>query len=132
MTRLFENLSIGIKAFTASALLVLGMAALGTQALVFLSALKADLTLLSENSLAKQRQVLEIAQRAIDTHVNVFRYVAWASTGVNRETLNTLSEQVRRDGASVAARLAFLAARPDLTERERVSIDDATAKWRRY
>jgi hypothetical protein len=77
--------------------------ALGTQASLFLSSLKTDLKSLSDSSLPKQQAVLEIAKSAIDTYVNVFRYVAWASTGLNPATLNRLREQIGRDSMHVEA-----------------------------
>jgi diguanylate cyclase (GGDEF)-like protein len=132
MNRLLRDLSVSIKAFTASTVLLLFMAALGTQASLFLSSLKTDLKSLSDSSLPKQQAVLEIAKSAIDTHVNVFRYVAWASAGLNPATLNRLREQIGRDSMHVEASLRALAARADLSESERAAISDAATKWQRY
>ena len=132
MIRLLRNLPISVKAFSASAVLLICIGALGTQASVFLSNLKADLKSLSDSSLSKQQQVLDIAKGAIDTHTDVFRYVAWASTGVNPATLKTLETQVRQGSAKVAASLGDLAARADLTQPERIAVTDAATKWQRY
>jgi diguanylate cyclase (GGDEF)-like protein len=132
MFRLFRNLSISAKAFCASALLLICIAALGTQAFVFLSGLKADLKSLSDSGLPKQQQVLDIAKGAIDSHVDVFRYVAWASTGVNPATLKILEDQIRRESIHVAASLGDLAQRSDLSERERAAVTNAAQKWQRY
>src|SRR5580704_646535 len=132
MLRALRNLPISIKAFAASALLMICMAALGSQAFLFLSALNTDLKALSESTLPKQQQVLEIGKTAINTHVNVFRYVAFASTGLSPATLNALSDQIHRETAHVAAGFGSLAARSDLSERERVAINDAASKWQRY
>jgi diguanylate cyclase (GGDEF)-like protein len=132
MIRLLRNLPISAKAFSASAVLLICIAALGTQAFVFLRDLKADLKLLSDSTLPKQRQVLDIAKGAIDTHVDVFRYVAWASTGVNRSTLKMLEDQIRRESAKVAASLGHLAARSDLLQDERAAVTNAAGRWQRY
>jgi len=132
MIRLLRNLPISVKAFSASAVLLICIGALGTQASIFLSNLKTDLKSLSDSSLSKQQQVLDIAKGAIDTHIDVFRYVAWASTGVKPATLNTLEGQFRQESAKVAASLGDLAARADLTEPERVAVTEAAAKWQRY
>jgi diguanylate cyclase (GGDEF)-like protein len=132
MIRLLRNVRIDIKIFAASALLLICMAALGSQAFLFLNALNADLTSLSDSRLPKQRQVLEIADGAIDTHMGVFRYVAWASTGVNAKALSSLSEQIRGDTMRVANGLGTLAARADLSERERRGLGDVASKWQRY
>ena len=132
MIRLLRNLPISVKAFSASAVLLICIGALGTQASIFLSNLKTDLKSLSDSSLSKQQQVLDIAKGAIDTHIDVFRYVAWASTGVKPATLNTLEGQFRQESAKVAASLGDLAARADLTEPERVAVTEAATKWQRY
>ncbi|MEA3021917.1 MAG: hypothetical protein QOK01_769 [Alphaproteobacteria bacterium] len=132
MIRLLRNLPISVKAFSASAVLLICIGALGTQASVFLSNLKADLKSLSDGSLSKQQQVLDIAKGAIDTHTDVFRYVAWASTGVNPATLKTLETQIRQGSDKVAASLGDLAARADLTQPERIAVTDAATKWQRY
>src|SRR5262249_1200659 len=65
-------------------------------------------------------------------HVDVFRYVAWASTGVNPKTLKSLEEQIRRESIRVSASLGELAARPDLSARERAAVVDTAGKWQRY
>jgi diguanylate cyclase (GGDEF)-like protein len=132
MIRLLRNLPISAKAFSASAVLLICIAALGTQAFVFLRDLKADLKSLSDSTLPKQRQVLDIAKGAIDTHVDVFRYVAWASTGVNQSTLKMLEDQIRRESAKVAASLGHLAARSDLLPDERAAVTNAAGRWQRY
>src|SRR3981081_1044445 len=132
MIRLLRNLPISVKAFSASAVLLICIGELGTQASVFLSNLKAALKSLPHNSRSQQQQVLDIAKGAIDTHTDVFRYVAWASTGVNPATLKTLETQVRQGSAKVAASLGDLAARADLTQPERIAVTDAATKWQRY
>jgi len=132
MIRLLRNLPISVKAFSASAVLLICIGALGTQASIFLSNLKTDLKSLSDSSLSKQQQVLDIAKGAIDTHIDVFRYVAWASTGVKPATLDTLEGQFRQESAKVSASLGDLAARADLTEPERVAVTEAATKWQRY
>src|SRR4030088_3147187 len=132
MIRLLRNLPISVKAFSASAVLLICIGALGTQASVFLSNLKADLKSLSDSNLSRQQQVLEIAKGAIDTHTDVFRYVAWASTGVNPATLKTLETQTRKEPARTAASLGDLAVRADLTEPERIAVTDAATTWQRY
>jgi diguanylate cyclase (GGDEF)-like protein len=132
MIRLLRSLPISVKAFSASAVLLICIATLGTQASVFLSNLKADLKSLSNSSLSKQQDVLGIAKSAIDTHADVFRYVAWASAGVNPTTLKTLQEQIRHESAKVAVSLGDLSARTDLSEPERVAVTAAATKWQRY
>src|SRR5260370_3306244 len=131
MIRLLRNLPISVKAFSASAVLLICIGALGTQASIFLSNLKTDLKSLSDSSLSKQQQVLDIAKGAIDTHIDVFRYVAWASTGVKPATLDTLEGQFRQESAKVTASLGHLAARADLTQPEPVARPDAATKCAR-
>src|SRR3981189_3737898 len=103
MIRLLRNLPISVKAFSASAVLLICIGALGTQASIFLSNLKTDLKSLSDSSLSRQQQVLDIAKGAIDTHTDVDCYPSRAHTGVNPATLKTLQPEIRQGSAKFAA-----------------------------
>ncbi len=132
MIRWLHNLKIGAKAFAGSALLLICIAVLAAQAFVFLNDLKGKLGSLFDSTLPKQQQVLSIAQGAIDTHVDIFRYVAWTSTGVNQATLKSLEGRIRRESRHVAASLGELVARADISDRERDAAVEAATKWQRY
>ncbi|MFL5029297.1 MAG: EAL domain-containing protein [Xanthobacteraceae bacterium] len=132
MLRVLGNLSISVKAFFASALLLISIAGLGGDAFIFLDRLSADLNSLSDVSLPKQKALMEVTRRATDMHVNVFRYVAWSSNGVNRATMDMLARDIAGHASAVERGLAAFAARDDVSEAERSAVRDAAAKWARF
>jgi diguanylate cyclase (GGDEF)-like protein len=132
MFRLFGNLSISGKSLVASAALLICIAALGGDAFIFLSRLDADLNSLSDVSLPKQKALLEVTSRAADMHVDVFRFVAWSSNGVNQKTMNALADEIAGNARVVERGLAAFAARQDVSEAERSAVRDAAIKWRRF
>ena len=127
-----NNLSISAKAFVASAVLLICIAALGVDAFIFLNRLGSDLNALSNVTLPKQRALLEITRRAADVHVDVFRYVAWSSNGVNQATMDTLAREIDGHAQAVERGLAAFAERHDLSPPERLALSAATVKWRRF
>jgi diguanylate cyclase (GGDEF)-like protein len=132
MLRVLGNLSISVKAFFASALLLISIAGLGGDAFIFLDRLSADLNSLSDVSLPKQKALLEVTRRAADMHVDVFRYVAWSSNGVNAATMGTLARDIAEHAEAVEQGLAAFATRSDVSEAERAAVRDAAAKWARF
>lgn len=130
--RLFGNLSISVKALVASALLLISIAALGGHAFFFLDRLGTNLNALSEVSLPKQKALLEITTNAAEMHVDVFRFVAWSSNGVNQATMNALAENIAGHARAVEEGLAAFAARSDVSEAEHTVVRDAAGKWRRF
>ncbi|MEP7206237.1 MAG: EAL domain-containing protein [Casimicrobiaceae bacterium] len=130
--RTFRDLPIGLKASALSALLVLCLGGLGTYALLVMESLGGGLRNLTGSDLPRQHAVLAVKSDAFSTHMNVYRYVAWASSGVNPANLSSLAAEIGRDGASARAALAGLAARPDLPPDERARMSTALAKWERY
>jgi len=65
-------------------------------------------------------------------HVDVFRFVAWSSNGVNQKTMNALADEVAGNAKAVEKGLAAFAARPDVSDAERSAVRDAAVKWRRF
>src|SRR5512132_2394024 len=116
--RALRHLPIGIKAFAASGMLLVCLGALGAHALFVMGNLSSGLSTLTSRELPKQQAALAVKSDAISTHVNIYRYVAWSSSGVNAATLQTLTREIERDKRQARADLAALATRPDLTTEE--------------
>ncbi len=132
MNRLLQNAPIRIKAFAASAVLLICLVALGGHA--YLAAFKAaaDLNVLSSHSLPKRQAILDLNDDAIATHVRVFRFVSWSSNGVNPSLLTAISAEVLVELVNVKQRLDFLAARADLSDAERAIVADLPINWDKY
>ena len=80
----FENLSIQIKAFAASAVLLICLISLGAIAYVTLDKSEDDLHSLSSSILPKQRAFAWVNDNIVAIHMKTFRYVSWASNGVSK------------------------------------------------
>ncbi len=132
MFRAFLNLPIGVKTSAASAMLLLCMVGLGLHALIVTNSLSSGLHSLASRALPTQEAVMAVKTNAIRTHVNVYRYVAWSSSGVNLVTLQGLAATIRRDAHDAQAALASLGARRELSERERRAVAESITKWERY
>ncbi|MHB8726570.1 MAG: EAL domain-containing protein [Casimicrobiaceae bacterium] len=132
MFRAFQNLPVGLKASAASAMLLLCLVGLGTNALVVINGLGSGLINLTSRSLPKQKAILAISTEAINIHVNLFRYVAWVSSGVNRGTLKTLDATIVADSKAATLALSALEHEQHLSGAERAAVKDAIVKWTRY
>ncbi|MDQ6618434.1 MAG: EAL domain-containing protein [Pseudomonadota bacterium] len=130
--RALRDLPIGIKAFAASGTLLLCLGALSAHALFAMGNLSAGLRHLSSRELPKQQVALAVKSDAIATHVNIYRFVAWSSSGVNAANLDALMHDIRRDARNARTTLAALAARSDLSKDEQGALSNALAKWDRY
>src|SRR5512147_2270826 len=118
MLRAFQNLPIGFKTSAASAMLLLCLVGLGADALLVMNSVSSGLRELTNRDLPKQKVVLAIETHAINTHVNVFRYVSWSSSGVNPKTLQSLNSDILADSKSAQETLAAIEKRQDLSESE--------------
>ena len=130
--RALSDLPIGVKAFALSGLLVVCLGALGVHALLVMGSLRSGLRNLASHDLPKQQAVLAIKSDAIVTHVNTYRYVAWSSSGVNAQTLDTLARRLNAYARTAENGLIALDARTDLTTAEHHAIAKTVAQWRRY
>jgi hypothetical protein len=87
---LFSGLSIQIKASAASAVLLVCLLALGTNAYVTSMRSTAGLHVLSHDLVMKQQAFSDVSDAVIATHMKIFRYVSWASNGVSDKLLQPL------------------------------------------
>jgi diguanylate cyclase (GGDEF)-like protein len=130
--RVIDNIPIWAKAFAASIVLLLCLIALGTNAYVTLERSASGLTLLASSNLPKQRTIFELTPAIITTHVKTFRYVTWASNGVNRNLLEALHSEIAVDLESVKHRLQRLKTRTDLSPQEQQIAGFLAAAWEKY
>ncbi|HVB18053.1 MAG TPA: EAL domain-containing protein [Stellaceae bacterium] len=132
MIKSFHNLPIRVKAFAASVVLLICLVAIGTDACFTLQQSARNLKVLSDVNLPKQDTVTKLKDDVTEIDVKVFRYVTWASNGVNRILLQPLSSEIRGELDGVRERLRLIAARRDLSSAERSRVTDLFAKWDKY
>jgi signal transduction histidine kinase/CheY-like chemotaxis protein/HAMP domain-containing protein len=130
LIRIFNNLSVQIKASVASVLLLICLLALGTNAYLTSTRSAAGLQVLTNELLPKQRAFSQVSEAVVATHLKIFRYVSWASNGVSDILLKPLYAEINSDLDTTSNRIAALAQRPDLSSLERTAMQGLLAKWR--
>jgi diguanylate cyclase (GGDEF)-like protein len=130
--RVLRNLSIRVKAFAASLVLLLCLVGIGGNAYVTSDRAATDLAALTEVNLPRQQTVARLEHDVTAIHLSVFRYVSWASNSVSEALLRTLSDQTRQDIATTKARIRAIAGRNDLSPVEREIIAALAERWDKY
>ncbi len=128
----FENLPIQIKAFAASAVLLICLISLGAIAYVTLDKSEDNLHTLSSRILPKQSEFALVSDNIVAVHMKTFRYVSWASNGVNDALLRSLSDEIASDLRNINLNLKTLAERSDLSAKEKLDLKDLISKWKEY
>ncbi len=126
----FDDLSLRIKTSAAAVVLLVCLLALGANAYVTWTRSTAGLRMLSQDLVAKQKAFSEVSDAVVATHMEIFRYVSWASNGVSPKLLKPLYGRIRRDLFSLSDHISVLAGRSDLTRREQASLQRLLARWR--
>ncbi len=132
MHRVFQQIPIRVKAFAASVVLLICLVAVGGYAYRTASKSAEDFTALSERSLPKQQIISNLNNEVIATHVQVFRFVTWASNGVNPELLKSISDEALTSLFALSRRFELFNVRPDLSPAERTTMADLSARWKKY
>ena len=127
-----EDLSIQIKAFAASAVLVICLVLLGAIAYVTLDKSQEGLHTLSTTILPRQQAFAAVNDTIVAAQMKIFRYVSWASNGVDDALLKKLRGQVDADLRVIDTEIAALAGRADLSEGQKADLKDLVARWKDY
>ena len=128
----FENLSVQIKAFAASAVLLICLVSLGAIAYVTLDRSEDGLHTLSSKILPKQQAFALVNDGIVALHMKTFRYVSWASNGVSDILLASLSAEISSNVRAIDLDLGNLAERAELSPTEKLNLKDLISKWRQY
>ncbi len=128
----FENLSIQVKSFAASAVLLVCLALLGVVAYVALDRSQVGLRTLSTTILPTQQAFAAVIDEIAAVQMKVFRYVSWASNSVNEANLTALSRQIDDDIGTIGRDVAALTTRAGLDEAQKSSLKDLGARWKDY
>jgi hypothetical protein len=128
----FENLSVQTKAFAASAVLLICLISLGAIAYVTLDKSESDLHFLSSSIVPKQRDFAWVNDNIVVIQMKIFRYVSWASNGVNKVVLGSLSAEINSDLSNTGLDIKNLSERPDLSAKEKSDLKELIAKWKQY
>ncbi len=127
-----SRLTIRTKTFTASAVVLIclvGMA--GTVALTS-SQVARNLNELYRSNLPTRGEASAVNNAVVAAHMRVFRYVSWASNGVNAKLLRKLREDIDADFRAIQQKFKELAGRPDLSAAEKADLIALQAKLAQY
>lgn len=127
-----ENLSIQVKAFAASAVLMVCLGLLGVTAYITLDKTQDGLHTLSTTVLEKQQAFSRVKDAIVAVQMKVFRYVSWASNGLSSSLLTSLNMEVEANLKDINHGLGALTARQDLTAEQKIDLQSLVAKWRNY
>ena len=127
--RIFNNLSIQIKASIASVLLLIFLLALGANAYLTSTRSAEGLRILTNELTPKQQAFSQANEAVVATHMKIFRYVSWASNGVSHTLLDPLHAEINADLDKLSYRIAALAQRPDLSASEGKSMQELLSQW---
>jgi signal transduction histidine kinase/DNA-binding response OmpR family regulator len=128
----FENLPIQIKAFAALAVPLICLISLGVVAYVTLDKSENDLHFLSSSIVPKQRDFAWVNDNVVTIHGKIYRYVSWASNGVSKLVLESLSADIDSNLRNTGLDLKNLSDRSDLSAKEKSDLKDLIAKWKQY
>ncbi len=127
--RMFNNLSIQLKASVASLVLLICLLGLGVNAYLTSTRTAEGLRVLTNELIPKQQAFAQVSEEVIAAHMKIFRYVSWASNGVSDILLKPLYSEINADLDKLTDRIAALGQRPDLSSLERTAMQGLLAKW---
>ncbi len=130
--RLLRDISIRMKAFAASLVLLLCLIGIGGNAYLTSDRAATDLDALTAVNLPKQQIVSRLENDISAIHLNVFRYVSWASNSVSPALLASLSAETRDSLMVTKQRIQAIADRSDLSPVERELVAVLGEEWDEY
>ena len=126
-----HNIPINLKAFAASAVLLICLLGLGGNAYMTSTKSAEGLRLLSYELEPKLQALSNVNDAVVATHMKIFRYVSWASNGVSGTLLKELYQQIVADLAGLSKRFDALSRRADLSPEERATLQELLVRWQK-
>ena len=129
---IFHDLTIRTKTYLASGILLMCLIAVAVVVYTTSRTVTNNLHQLSQVNLPTRAAAAAVNNAVIAAHMKVFRYVSWASNGVNDNLLRDLREAIDKDIQTAHAAFENLSKRPDLTATTAVNLDLLQAKLKEY
>jgi methyl-accepting chemotaxis protein len=128
----FSRLTIRAKTFTACAVVVICLIGMAVAVSMTSSKVARDLNELSHSNLPTRAAAAAVNNAVITAHMSVFRYVSWASNGVNGNLLRVLRKEIEGDFSVIGDNFKNLSGRPDLSALEKAELNALQAKLTKY
>lgn len=132
LSDVMSRLTIRAKTFTAAAVALICL--IGMAVIVELTSgqVAANLNELSHTNMPTRSAAVAVNNAVVATHMAVFRYVSWASNGVNAKLLENLHKEIEGDFWVIRKNFKELAARPDLSAVEKTDLVTLESKLNEY
>jgi len=126
------TLTIRTKTFIGSAILLLCLIGVGITVYMTSNTVGSNLRKLKVSNLPTRAAAAAVNNAAIAAHMKLFRYVSWASNGVNTRLLEALHRDIEADFWVADKTFDELAKRPDLTATVKIDLATLRAKLTQY
>jgi methyl-accepting chemotaxis protein len=131
-SRFFSRLTIRTKTFIAAAVVLICLIGMGVIAVLGSREISRNLDELSSSNLPSRSAAVTVNNSVVAAHMRIFRYVSWASNGVNEKLLQTLRDEIETDFSSVRTSFNELAARQDLSAEIKAQLSALDQKLQKY
>jgi hypothetical protein len=121
-------LTIRGKAFIASAVVLICLIGMGVIAVLGSREVARNLDELARSNLPTRGAAVVVNNSVIAAHMRIFRYVSWASNGVNEKLLQHLRGEIEADFSTIKQSFNELAARPDLSAQVKTELSTLEGK----
>ena len=129
---LLSRMTIRTKTSTACAVALICLIGMGATVALTSSQVARNLNELYRSNLPTRAAAAAVNNAVVAAHMRVFRYVSWASNGVNAKLLQNLRKDIEADFSTIQQNFKGLAARPDLSAAEKTDLSALQAKLTQY
>ena len=131
-SRLFSRLTIRTKTFIASAVVLSCLLTMGVIAVIGSREVARNLDELSRSNLPTRAAAVVVNNAVIAAHMRIFRYVSWASNGVNEKLLESLRTEIEADFSTIRNSFNEFAGRPGLSAEVKPDLTALEEKLQKY
>lgn len=131
-SRFFSRLTIRTKTFIAAAVVLICLMAMGAIAVLGSREVARNLSELSYSNMPNRSAAVAVNNSVIAAHMRIFRYVSWASNGVNQKLLQNLRDEIETDFLTIRNSFNELAARPDFSPEIKTELNALEEKLQKY
>jgi len=131
-SRFLSRLTIRTKTFIAAAVVLICLIAMGAIVVLGSRAVARNLNELSSSNMPSRSAAVAVSNSITAAHMRIFRYVSWASNGVNEKLLQNLRGEVETDFTVIRSSFNELAARPDFSPEIKTELNALGEKLQKY
>ncbi len=127
-----SRLTIRTKTFAAAAVVLICLIGMGVTVVLTSSQVARNLNALLRSNMPTRASAVAVNNAVVAAHMAIFRYVSWASNGVNDSLLQNLRKEIEADFRVINENSKQLAARPDLSSAEQADLGALQGKLDKY